>query len=170
MIRKLIIKLLILLLVVGAWLFYFNPAMMSRINPASIRQMTEGIGSTISTDLPSVEIPTTTRVYQWRDTDGKLHVSDQPPTDGSVAEEKLYRSDLNVVPATKSSEAREPAAKNSATSDPAGPETHASGNDGKTGSDSSGPLDAYKDLIKETHRTREALEQRQQNQADVINQ
>ena len=39
--------------------------------------------------------------YRWRDKQGRITVSDKPPTDGTPYEEVQYHNDTNVIPADK---------------------------------------------------------------------
>jgi hypothetical protein len=40
-------------------------------------------------------------VYRWRDKQGRVMVSDKPPTDGTPYEEVQYHNQTNVIPADK---------------------------------------------------------------------
>jgi hypothetical protein len=51
--------------------------------------------------LPQTALsPTTkvTRVFKWRDADGRWHVSDQRPGEGITYQTLQYRHDANIVP------------------------------------------------------------------------
>lgn len=39
-----------------------------------------------------------TSLYRWRDTDGTLHITDEPPGSGVPYETVTYRHDTNVLP------------------------------------------------------------------------
>ena len=40
----------------------------------------------------------TTRVYKWRDADGVVQITDEPPPEGTKFEKLEYQNDANVVP------------------------------------------------------------------------
>ena len=40
----------------------------------------------------------TTRVYKWRDAEGTVHITDEPPPEGREFEQLEYQNDANVVP------------------------------------------------------------------------
>ena len=40
----------------------------------------------------------TTRVYKWRDAEGTVHITDEPPPEGTNFEQLEYQNDANVVP------------------------------------------------------------------------
>ncbi len=40
----------------------------------------------------------TTRLYKWRDAKGSVHITDQPPPEGTEFEKLEYQNDANVVP------------------------------------------------------------------------
>ena len=40
----------------------------------------------------------TTRVYRWRDADGVVQITDEPPPEGTKFEKLEYQNDANVVP------------------------------------------------------------------------
>lgn len=43
-----------------------------------------------------------TPVYQWRDADGNLQVTDRPPPEGTDYEVKQYALDANILPPRES--------------------------------------------------------------------
>ena len=40
----------------------------------------------------------TTRLYKWRDAKGTVHITDEPPPEGTKFEKLEYQNDANVVP------------------------------------------------------------------------
>jgi hypothetical protein len=51
-----------------------------------------------SGDAAGITPPPARRVYTWKDGEGQMHVSDQPPPRGVDYDTRIYRDDLNVVP------------------------------------------------------------------------
>ena len=43
----------------------------------------------------------TTEVYKWQDEEGRWHVTDQPPPEGTDYETQRWSRDTNVLPAPK---------------------------------------------------------------------
>jgi hypothetical protein len=44
------------------------------------------------------EVLGTTRVYKWHDAEGAVHITDEPPPEGTTFETLEYEIDTNVVP------------------------------------------------------------------------
>ena len=70
----------------GAYYVYRNPTVVS---PLVEGTPLEGpVRSTLGT----------TRVYRWRDADGVVQITDEPPPEGTKFEKLEYQNDANVVP------------------------------------------------------------------------
>lgn len=55
-------------------------------------------------DLP-VDLPSeTTTVHKWQDKDGNWHFSNTTPPKGVDSKSKVYKDDVNLMPATKTKE------------------------------------------------------------------
>ncbi len=63
-------------------------------HPTVVSSLVEGtpLESTIRETLG------TTRVYKWRDANGAVHITDEPPPEGTEFEKLEYQNDANVVP------------------------------------------------------------------------
>jgi len=70
----------------GAYYVYRNPTVVS--------PLVEGtpLESTVRETLG------TTRLYKWRDDKGTVHITDEPPPEGTKFEKLEYQNDANVVP------------------------------------------------------------------------
>ena len=70
----------------GAYYVYRNPTVVSPLVE--------------DTPLESIVRDTlgTTRVYKWRDANGTVHITDEPPPAGTEYEKLEYQNDANVVP------------------------------------------------------------------------
>ncbi len=70
----------------GAYYVYRNPTVVSPLVE--------------DTPLESIVRDTlgTTRVYKWRDANGTVHITDEPPPEGTEFEKLEYQNDANVVP------------------------------------------------------------------------
>ena len=85
---KVILVLLIVLLASGA---------------AFVRYFPEQAGPLIE-DTPLERLAAVSKpVYQWRDVNGVLQVTDEPPPDGVPYEVKQYALDANLIPSFKQS-------------------------------------------------------------------
>lgn len=64
-------------------------------------KMIKGLGSYFNDDL-KIKLPAEeTKVYKWQDEKGDWHFSNTEPPKNVDSESKIYKSDDNVVPATK---------------------------------------------------------------------
>jgi hypothetical protein len=91
---KSFLKLLVVLaLIVGA-VWWFKPEWL----PWNSRKLV--VGATHEKELalppPASAAP---KLYRWKDADGKLHASDQPPAGGIPYETVQYDPNVNVMPA-----------------------------------------------------------------------
>ncbi len=79
---------IIVLAVVAAGAFYVYR------NPIAVSELVN------DTPLEGVVRSTlgTTRVYKWRDAEGTVHITDEPPPEGTKFEQLEYQNDANVVP------------------------------------------------------------------------
>ena len=70
----------------GAYYIYRNPTVVSPLVDDTILERTvrDALG--------------TTRVYKWRDTEGTVQITDEPPPEGTKFEILEYQNDANVVP------------------------------------------------------------------------
>ena len=79
---------IVILAVVAAGVFYVYR------NPIAVSELVN------DTPLEGVVRSTlgTTRVYKWRDAEGAVHITDEPPPEGREFEQLEYQNDANVVP------------------------------------------------------------------------
>jgi hypothetical protein len=83
---KVLIVVILVAVAAGAFYVYRNPTVVS---PLVEGTPLEGpVRSTLGT----------TRVYKWRDADGVMQITDEPPPEGTNFEELEYQNDANVVP------------------------------------------------------------------------
>ena len=83
---KVLIVVVLVAVAAGAYYVYRNPTV---VNPLVEGTPLEGpVRSTLGT----------TRVYKWRDADGVVQITDEPPPEGTKFEELEYQNDANVVP------------------------------------------------------------------------
>ena len=53
-------------------------------------------------DLPDIKLPAeSTTVHKWQDKDGNWHFSNTEPPKEVGSESKIYKDDVNIMPATK---------------------------------------------------------------------
>ncbi len=83
---KVLLAIVLVAVAAGAYYVYRNPTVVS--------PLVEGtpLESTIRDALG------TTRLYKWRDTKGTVHITDEPPPEGTKFETLEYQNDANVVP------------------------------------------------------------------------
>lgn len=79
---------IVILAVVAAGVFYVyrNPIAVSEL--VNDTPLEGAVRSTLGT----------TRVYKWRDAEGIVHITDEPPPEGTKFEQLEYQNDANVVP------------------------------------------------------------------------
>ena len=70
----------------GAYYIYRNPTVVSPIVEGT--PLEGPVRNTLGT----------TRVYKWRDADGVVQITDEPPPEGTEFEKLEYQNDANVVP------------------------------------------------------------------------
>lgn len=178
MIKRLIFKLIMMLVVITGWLVYYNPAMigqlgLGQVNPESlstekIKQAVSKLGEEIKSDIPSPQ--KSTKVYQWRDASGSLHVSDSPPAGVEHVQVKEYKSDVNVMPATRPGSVT----GQQSVSVPGTTATGQTGNSGTSqpasGGSEGGRVGTYKDLLKQAQQARDQMNQRNRDLDSSLNQ
>lgn len=83
---KVLIAIILIAVAAGAYYVYRNPTVVS--------PLVEGtpLESTVRETLG------TTRLYKWRDAKGTVHITDEPPPEGTKFEKLEYQNDANVVP------------------------------------------------------------------------
>lgn len=81
---KKFILILLLLAIAAAVFFYLNPELR--------REAKELLQSS------GLQQPVSTTVYKWRDADGLLHYTQDPPSEGIPFESVEARTDVNVMP------------------------------------------------------------------------
>ena len=83
---KALIIIVLIAVAAGAYYVYRNPTVVS--------PLVEGtpLESTVRETLG------TTRVYKWRDAEGVVQITDEPPPEGTKFEKLEYQNDANVVP------------------------------------------------------------------------
>lgn len=89
--RSILTKALVVLALLSAWVTYDNWDRIKSVSPASIKNAVQHSMPSISSE------PKKTRVYQWQDANGKVHVSNTPPKDARNVKIIEYKDDLNVV-------------------------------------------------------------------------
>ena len=176
MYKRLIFKLIMMLVVITGWLVYYNPAMMGQLSTVQlkpellstekIKQAVSKLGKDIKSDI-SVP-PKSTKVYQWRDASGSLHVSDSPPVGVEHVQVKEYKSDVNVMPATKpgSDTGQQSTSGATATSQTGNSNTSQSA----SGNSEGGRVGTYKDLLKQAQQARDQMNQRNRELDSSLNQ
>jgi len=83
---KVFLAIVLFTVAAGAYYVYRNPTVVSPLVE--------------DTPLESIVRDTlgTTRVYKWRDARGTVHITDEPPPEGTEFEKLEYQNDANVVP------------------------------------------------------------------------
>jgi len=90
--------LIILIIVLIAGAFFLAPENPGDGNPAllqglsQIRSLAEEAGE---------EEPKSATIYKWQDANGEWHFSNTPPPAGVASQVKTYRTDANVIQATR---------------------------------------------------------------------
>lgn len=167
-----------MLAVIIGWLFYYNSAMIGQLgsmqlkpeslSTENIKQAVSKLGNEIKSDIPAP--PGNTKVYQWRDASGSLHVSDSPPAGVEHVQVKEYKSDVNVLPATKPKSV----AGQQSTSTTGTTSNTQTGSSGSSQSDSGGSeggrSGTYKDLLKKARQARDDMNQRNSDLDTSLNQ
>lgn len=81
-----IVIVILALVAAGVFYVYRNPIAVSEL--VNDTPLEGAVRSTLGT----------TRVYKWRDAEGIVHITDEPPPDGTKFEQLEYQNDANVVP------------------------------------------------------------------------
>jgi len=83
---KVFLAIIVLAVAAGAYYVYRNPTVVSPLVEGTPLERTvrDALG--------------TTRVYKWRDAKGTVHITDEPPPEGTKFEKLEYQNDANVVP------------------------------------------------------------------------
>ncbi|MDX1433262.1 MAG: DUF4124 domain-containing protein [Gammaproteobacteria bacterium] len=79
---KLLLAIVVVALAYGAWYLYENPQ--------HVQPLVEG--------TPLEQRVGATSLYRWRDSDGTMHITDEPPDGGIAYETVTYSHDTNVIP------------------------------------------------------------------------
>lgn len=80
---KALIILIILIAAAAGAMYVLKPGMIDRM-----------LGSSMQTET----------VYKWTDAKGQVHITSQPPTDGTPYETQEYLPDTNIIPALNTDE------------------------------------------------------------------
>jgi hypothetical protein len=83
---KLLAVIVLVVVAAGAYYVYRNPTIVSPLVEDTPLETT--VRQTLGT----------TRVYKWRDREGTVHITDEPPPEGTKFEKLEYQHDTNVVP------------------------------------------------------------------------
>ena len=83
---KVFVVIVLLAVAAGAYYVYRNPTVVSPLVEGTFLE------GTVRGALG------TTRVYKWRDAKGAVHITDEPPPEGTTFEMLEYQNDANVVP------------------------------------------------------------------------
>jgi hypothetical protein len=83
---KVLLVIVLVAVAAGAYYVYRNPTVVS--------PLVEGT----PLEGPVRNTLGTTRVYKWRDADGVVQITDEPPPEGTKFEKLEYQNDANVVP------------------------------------------------------------------------
>ncbi len=80
------LAIIVLAVAAGAYYVYRNPTVVSPLVEGTPLERTVR------------DVLGTTRVYKWRDAKGTVHITDEPPPEGTKFEKLEYHNDANVVP------------------------------------------------------------------------
>lgn len=80
------LAIILLAVAAGAYYIYRNPTVVSPLVEGTPLERT--VRETLGT----------TRLYKWRDAKGTVHITDEPPPEGTKFEKLEYQNDANVVP------------------------------------------------------------------------
>lgn len=83
---KVLLVIVLVAVAAGAYYVYRNPTVVS--------PLVEGT----PLEGPVRNTLGTTRVYKWRDADGVVQITEEPPPEGTKFEKLEYQNDANVVP------------------------------------------------------------------------
>lgn len=83
---KVFVVIVLVAVAAGAYYVYRNPTVVSPLVEGT------SLESTVRETLG------TTRLYKWRDAKGTVHITDEPPPEGTKFEKLEYQNDANVVP------------------------------------------------------------------------
>lgn len=83
---KVIVVIILAAVAAGAFYVYRNPTAVSEL--VDDTPLESAVRGTLGT----------TRVYKWRDAAGSVHITDEPPPEGTKFEKLEYRNDANVIP------------------------------------------------------------------------
>lgn len=83
---KVLIIVIVVVVAAGAYYVYRNPTVVS--------PLVEGT----PLEGPVRSSLGTTKVYKWRDANGVVQITDEPPPEGTKFEKLEYQNDANVVP------------------------------------------------------------------------
>lgn len=83
---KVLVVIVLVAVAAGAYYIYRNPTVVNPLVEGTPLERTvrEALG--------------TTRLYKWRDAKGTVHITDEPPPEGTKFEKLEYQNDANVVP------------------------------------------------------------------------
>jgi len=84
---KVLVVIVLVAVAAGAYYVYRNPTVVSSLVEGTPLERT--VRDTLGT----------TRLYKWRDAKGTVHITDEPPPEGTTFEKLEYQNDANVVPA-----------------------------------------------------------------------
>ena len=122
---KLIINLLLLTLVVAAVLPFITlgPNGSALLEPPDINVPDfdiPKISELVTKSKPASNDDQSALVYKWRDSDGRMHYTSDPPPQGVQSEMLSIRPDTNVVPAVKPPQPSKQVTKPKTQKDPVG--------------------------------------------------
>jgi len=83
---KVLVVIVVVAVAAGAYYIYRNPGVVTPLVEGTPLERT--VRDTLGTTL----------LYKWRDAKGTVHITDEPPPEGTKFEKLEYRNDANVVP------------------------------------------------------------------------
>lgn len=158
--KSIIPKLLMISVVAGAGVVYFNPSLMKQISSGKISEITSEVAQKVKNKIvASVKAPVVSKgsetVYKWRDDKGKWHYSNDRPKNVRNVEKQKIDLDQNVVSSTKTTSLTSSGTSASQPSGVANPKGDSGASSGPAGSFSS-----YKDALAKTRAVKKQMEQR----------
>lgn len=154
--KSMIPKMLMVMVVVGAWMVYFNPSLMRQFTSGKISQVTTEVAQSVKRDIvktvkaPIVKEKGSETVYKWRDEDGKLHYSNNPPANARNVEKQNIDINQNALGSGKPATSSSTKSSASQSFDTVSPRTNT---DTTT-------FSSYKDAIDKAQAARKQMEQR----------
>ena len=155
--RSILNKLLVVLVILAGWVTYDNWGKITPFSPTSLKNAVVNSFSVATSGFKK------SKVYQWQDDKGQVHVSNTPPDNARNVKVVEYENDLNVVPGHKpASEDKNPEpvpGSNPSNNDV--PNNAQSANQNKNGNKDL--VDTYTSAIKDAREVQNTMNKRNQN-------